>query len=160
MSQIPYLIPGDSITADHWNALWEQMDAKLSAAMDGKSIYYWNYGGPPVPWVLSPWNNITGKRFFFLGSSRPVCDKLLFPSTNPGTPYYIPPVTPYDHSVYAAYKNQNVIANWVDRDDLLQVLVVKQPFYAEYSIFDESIEVLRQTSTAEDTRMFQQSVTR
>lgn len=65
MAQIPYLGPGEKVTADKWNTFYAEIDARLAKHFNNQSILLWGDG-------------IYFRKFFFFppGSSSPTWDSI------------------------------------------------------------------------------------
>lgn len=92
MPAIPYLSPGDTIDHEKWNTLFEELDRKLSLALDDHSLCFWyqKTDGAEEPQPRRQWNKFLSQRFFFLGEETRFSAEIFAGTTDVWGRRYVP----------------------------------------------------------------------
>lgn len=132
MADVPYLSPGASITAEHWNDLFEEFDRKLSLALDDHSLLYLyltlKTGSTPSP--------LYGKKFFFTSGTLFWVPR--FFGTDSAYPEQA--VQNYDHSVFTAAVSSMAV---FDSNQVWTDCTPSHTYTAPSVIYDSARELVR-----------------
>lgn len=148
MPPIPNIHPGASVSAEKWNVLFEELDRKVDAVMDGHPLLYLDVAAPRSIYGLTPdLNEVTlplvGSIFSFHGANRHATAGINRPS--------------YNHAFFTHLAATLPVARVDETNQLLQLGSATVADYAAWGldtsndIFSLSLEAHRREHTPEST---------